>query len=888
MTWRRVLSILAILHVLFAGLGVLTGFLLSRDIPSVSQLDVFSLPQVTVLLDRDGEALESFGTERRIPVPLSEMSPLYLKAVVATEDPRFSDHFGVDPIAVARAVVSTVRSLDLGVEGASTITMQLARDQFLHKRKTIWRKLQEVVLATQIEKHYSKQEILELYCNRIYLGHGRFGVEAATRLYFDKRTSEVTLAEAALLAGLAQRPEALSPLRHPERALRRRDHVLRRMVIEGVISAREAEAALATPIETSKRVQDRSFAPHYIEEVRRWLIGRYGETGLYEEGMVVRTTLDRHLQTAAERAVRFGLDLYGRRHREIPLGEPLPEGKTVESFHSPAWTGGLRVDDFVPAVVMSVAPDGSAARLRVGGARFDVDADAIAWTGRKEIGTVLQAGTVVPVRILEVTSQGAAKRVELASAPTAEAALVALDVSTGEVLALVGGSDFEKSEFNLAVQGKRQAGSAFKPFVFAAALEQGFLPNQLIYDAPTVVVEPGAPEPYQPENYERDYVGYITLRHALEHSRNLATLRLLDAIGYDPAIDVARRLGIGSTLRAFPSLSLGAFECRLIDLVAAYGSFPNGGVLVKPLFVEEVSHREQQVLYRMQPEVREVVSAEVAAMMTSLLEGVVVRGTGQSARALRRPMGGKTGTTDDFTNAWFVGFTPSLAVGVWVGRSETAISLGRGETGARAALPIWIRFFEEGLGLPTSADPAEDFVRTPGMTRTLVDARTGLRANESGACGPALLETFPAGREPRRWCDAQAWARTTLPYPLQVFPIDQNLRLVAPPREMARIVVRAQGRIAVDPRRHVVRFDWPRAKDEVLRGEIALPWSDDDWIRYLDAETFERAAFRVERTPEGEGSAAGVRMGADGYPAEILEANRSGTVRGLFVPDDPR
>ncbi|NJN64174.1 MAG: hypothetical protein HC882_04375, partial [Acidobacteria bacterium] len=250
---RKALAALALLHVVFAGGGVVTGYLVSRDIPSVAHLDVFSLPQVTVLLDRDGDPLETFGTQRRIPIALSEMSPLYLRAVVATEDPRFSSHFGVDPIAVARALFATVRSLDLGVEGASTITMQLARDQFLHRRKTIWRKVQEAVLATQIEKHYSKQEILELYCNRIYLGHGRYGIEAAAQFYFDKHANALTLSEAAMLAGLAQRPEALSPVRHPDRAQRRRDHVLKRMVIEGVIEDREADAALASPLQVSDR-----------------------------------------------------------------------------------------------------------------------------------------------------------------------------------------------------------------------------------------------------------------------------------------------------------------------------------------------------------------------------------------------------------------------------------------------------------------------------------------------------------------------------------------------------------------------------------------------------------------------------------------------------------
>ncbi|NJN64956.1 MAG: hypothetical protein HC882_08830 [Acidobacteria bacterium] len=303
------------------------------------------------------------------------------------------------------------------------------------------------------------------------------------------------------------------------------------------------------------------------------MLERYGEDGLYEQGLVVRTTLDRGLQGAAERAVRFGLDLYGRRHREIPAGTPLPEGKTTESYRSPAWSGAFRVDDIVPALVHAVDRSSNSAMVRIGGSRIPIGPDAIGWTGRASLADVLRPDAIYPVRVMEVTSQGAVTRIELASDPTAEAALVAIDITTGDVRALVGGSDFDRSEFNLAVQAKRQAGSAFKPFVFAAALERGVLPTQLIYDAPTVIVEAGAPEPYQPENYERDYEGFVTLRHALEHSRNIATLRVLDAIGYDPAVDVARRLGIASDLKPYPSLSLGAFEVRLLDLVSATPRF---------------------------------------------------------------------------------------------------------------------------------------------------------------------------------------------------------------------------------------------------------------------------------------------------------------------------
>lgn len=907
---RRQWIVLGMVHAVFLLGGIAAGAVLSRDLPGIGQLDVLSLPQVTVLTDRDGDPLESFGTQRRQPIPLSSMSPWYLQAVVATEDPRFESHFGVDPIAVARAVLVTVRTMDLGVEGASTITMQLARDQFLHKRKTIWRKVQEAVLATQIEKLYSKEEILALYCNRIYLGHGRYGIEAAAQLYFDKPASELNLPEAALLAGLSQRPEALTPFRHPERAKRRRDHVLRRMVIEGVLDAETARAAIEAPLGHVDRRPEAPMAPHFVEDVRRWLLDEFGEDGLYERGLQVETTLDTTLQLAAERAVALGLHLYGQRHRQIPEGRPLPEGQTAATFESPKWARPLAVDDIVPAVVLDPAMDDEAvARLRIDESEVLLDEGGLTWTRKDRPDEILEEDTIVSLRILELDENGEPSEVELASAPSANAALVALDVNTGEVLALVGGRDFEESEYDLALQARRQAGSAFKPVIFASALENGFLPSQRIPDVPTVVVDAGSPEPYQPENYERNYEGYTTLRHALEHSRNIPTLRLLDAIGYDPAVELARRLGIATDLKAFPSLSLGAFEVKLIDLVAAYGAFANGGVLVEPSLVRSVRHREEQLLYEATPETEEVLAPEVAAMVTSLLEGTILRGTGRAARILRRPMGGKTGTTDEFSDAWFVGFTPSIAVGVWVGHAESNRSLGRSETGARAALPIWIRFFEEGLGPPSPESPAEDFLRPPGLVRVLVDPETGLRAGARDVCGDPILEVFPQDREPQERCRARDARRLQLPYPLQRFPIDPDGRLLASPRDVAPLVATADGRLDVTPGGRALSYTWERRREPTLSGSIDLDWSLDEWQRYLfllplareeeslriDARKSFLRDLRADLEAAGEEMKepeklvpARLRDGVDGMPARIIEANRSGRVREFVVPDDPR
>jgi penicillin-binding protein 1A len=898
---RRLVSVLLALHVATALAGVGVALLLSRDMPGIDNLDLQSLPQVTVLQDRDGEFLHSFAKQRRIPVPLNEVSPWFLKAIIATEDPRFERHFGVDPIAVGRAVWSTLRTLDYGREGASTITMQLARDQFLHRRKTIWRKIQEALLATQIEKHYTKEEILALYCNRIYLGRGRYGVEAAARHLFGKSSEDLALHEAALLAGLPQAPERLSPLKSPQRARARRNHVLRRMAIEGVIPQAQAEEAMKAPLGHVEPVPRRPFAPYFVEEVRRWLLDEFGEEALYQEGLVVRTTVDRRLQAAAERAVAHGLELYGRRHEQLPSGAPLPDDVAPAEYEDPAWSVALQPDDIVPALVLGTDEDAATARVRIGDAELTLDRKAIAWTGQRNPARLVEPDTLVPVRVTAVDEHAAPTAVELASSPSPEAALVAMDVATGEILALVGGKDFELSEFDRAMQAYRQAGSAFKPFIFAAALEMGFLPNQPIPDVPTVVVDAGTEGPYQPENYERDYEGFVTMRHALEHSRNIATLRLLDAVGYDPAVEIARRLGIASSLRAYPSLSLGAFEVRLVDLVAAYASFANGGVLVAPQLVRQVRHPEQQELYTPTRDAREVLSPEVAAMMTGMLEGVVLRGTGQQARALRRPVGGKTGTTDDYTNAWFVGFTPSIALGVWVGHDQNSESLGRGESGARAALPIWVRFFAEGLGMPTPENPAEEFVRPPNVHRTLVDRKTGLRSGGGDVCGEALLELFPLGRGPQRWCTARDQLRARLPYPLQAYPIDSGGRLTIPPRELAQMVAAVPDRLTPVSGGRALHFAWNEGRKNEQVGTILLDWERSDWEAYLAAfpiavedarlREFEREEFVAEYDDEEidveTAMPAGLRDGADGFPAFVLPANRSGEVRDFDYPDDP-
>ncbi|MBP7147205.1 MAG: PBP1A family penicillin-binding protein [Acidobacteria bacterium] len=861
-------------HLVAAGGGATTARVLSNELPDIENLDLLDLPRTTRLLDRNGEVLHSFAEQRRTPVALNKISPWFLKAIIATEDPRFFQHFGIDLQAIARAGVRTITTGRWGVEGGSTITQQLARDWFLHPEKTLTRKLREAYLAMLIERRYSKQEILELYVNRIYMGHGRYGIEDAAQYFFGRAAADLTLSQAALLAGLPQRPEGLSPARYPDRALARRNHVLDRMVTEGLIDAKTAAQAKKAPLGIVKELPRPLSAPYFVEEVRRWVLKQFGEEALYRDGLVVHTTLDPKLQRAAERAVQAGLEAHGRRRRDLPAARPLPEGTDAESYYDPSWHDVPRAGDILAAVVL--ASDRERAVLRVAQQRLAFGARELAWTGITKIDRALPARTIVPIRVVEASPGGEIRRAELAAETDANAALLALDARTGQVLALVGGKDFGASEFDRAMQAKRQAGSAFKPFIYAAALGQGFLPGQLLLDVPTVWIEPGLPQPYQPENYDRTYEGLVTLRHALEHSRNIPTIRLLDALGYGPAVEIAQRMGVSDDLKPYPSLGLGAFEVRLVDLVAAYGAFANGGVLVSPVLVTSVDGTQQETMWKSETGTREVLDPGIAAMMVSLMQGVVQRGTARSALSLGRPVAGKTGTTDSYTDAWFVGFTPSLVVGVWIGHDQPK-TLGRGETGTSAALPIWIDTLREGL----AGEPAEEFALPPGLEQVDVDLPTGLRPGSLPGCQNVIRETIPEGREPLRECGYRDQLREQLPYPLQRYPIRSDGALMIPAVEAARLAAQSPDSFLVGSAGHSLRYSWVRGKDEdgspeFAGGMIPLAWGEAEWRTFLRQLPLATEDARLVE-----------RRGVDGWPAEVLPINRSGTVQPIPVPEDP-
>jgi penicillin-binding protein 1A len=833
--------VLVALAALSAALGAVMGIVLKSDLPDVGALESYTPPLNTRVVARDGTVIASYGEQKRILLSHEEIPEVFREAVVAVEDSAFWDHGGIDFRGILRAAWHDIRTRSLE-QGASTITQQLSRNLFLRSEKTVRRKIQEMILALEIERRYTKEEILRMYVNQVYMGHGRYGLEAASQFYFGRSARTLDLADAALLAGILQRPEALSPFRNPEAALRRRSHVLRRMTEIGVITREEATEVGETPLALATARDTASDSPYFVEWVRRWLQERFGDDMLYREGLYVRTTLDPELQALATRAVDEGLRRLDKRQGWRGPVDRLTEEVDLETVAREAWSRGVVAGEVTDGVVVSV--DGSTARVRAGPIVARLDAGSIEWTGKKAPSSLFRAGDVVRVRILP--DSGDPPRALLEQEPAAQAALLAVDPATGEVLAHVGGSDFRRSEFDRAFQARRQAGSAFKPILYAAALDTGVPPTRTYHDGPTVFLEPGTWTAYQPENYGEKYLGEVTVRTALEKSLNIASVKLLHDVGYEPVIQMARRLGIESELRPYPSLALGAFEVGLAEITSAYGALANQGVWVAPHHVRVVTDRYRSTLYETRPEVREALRPETAYLMNRLLEGVITDGTGTAAASLGRVVAGKTGTTDDFTDAWFVGYTPDLVVGVWVG-FDVKRSLGSRETGAQAALPIWMAFMEGAL----AERPDREFPRPPAVIDVAVDRMTGLRANDLAGCRDVLVESFVDGTEPTRRCVAAEHARHLLPYPLQRFPLDDDGALLAPPAELERL-------LALLP---TARLSLSGTLLEAFTGEGAVLFP----VQPVPAPPEPEIPEEVDRS---------TWFGADGIPAEVILLER--------------
>jgi len=689
---------LAFLLLCSIAVGAASGllFVYDSDLPEIRALETYRPNVVTEIYADDGQMVGSFALQRRILMTYEQCPKVLFNAVVSIEDQHFDDHWGIDFPRIAGAAY---RNLLKGrkAEGASTITMQLAGNLFLDRSdRSFRRKMQEMLLSLQIERRYTKPQIFTMYANQVYLAHGNYGFAAAAQFYFGKPVTDLKLQEAALLAGMIRGP-IYSPLNDPQRALARRNLVLHRMQEEGKISPVEEAAARKTPLGLHVQYPRNDLAPYFFEEIRKYLEATYGTEAVHERGLRVYTTLNIAMQKAANQAIRDGLHTYDRRHGwRDGLPNILKDNLgTLESFEDDDWRRPIEKGSYVTGLVVAV--DEKYATIKIGTYRAVISASDFAWTGRKKPSELLKVGDLAQFSIQELRESTA--RVQLEQQPSPQAAMVAIDNPTGEIKALVGGYSFEDSKFNRATQAYRQVGSSFKIYVYADALEKGSTPFDTILDAPFTAISGG--QPYSPRNYDEKFEGTITLRRALAGSRNVPAVKLAEKVGINSVVETAKRFGITTSLPPYLPLALGSADMKLMEHVSAFTVFPDDGIRIDPHMIRRVTSYDGALLEEARPSIHEVVSPEVARTMTAMLEEVVQFGTGIEAKALKRPAAGKTGTTQDYTDAWFVGFTPQVTAGVWVGFDDKQISLGKKETGARAALPIWLEFMQNGLaGMP--------------------------------------------------------------------------------------------------------------------------------------------------------------------------------------------
>ena len=691
MTFRRYFgSVLFVaLLVLSITLGATGGvlFVYNTELPQVESLEDYRPNVITEVYGDDGQVIGSFALERRIIIETEQIPQVFKDAIISVEDQNFYGHWGLDFYGISRAALKNILAGRV-VEGGSTITQVLSENLFLTHERLWALKIKEAMLSIQIERRYTKDEILTLYCNQIYLGHGMYGVAAATEYYFGKNVQDLTIEEAALLAALPRSPTRYSPLNSPERALMRRNYAIDRMVAESKIGVDEGEQAKQRPIRLNPARRPDELAPYFVEELRQYLEETYGTYAVHEGGLRVYSTLNAKMQRAAQESLRQGLREYDKRHgwRDPPTNLVANGIDDLENYALEEWKQPLRSGDLVPGIVLEVGS--RTATVRVSEYRDEITLDDIRWTGRRSPGDVFSRGDIVTFMVQSVNPREKTIELSLDQLPEVQGALLAIDHRTGEVKAMVGGYDFEQSEFNRATQARRQTGSAFKPLLYTAALDYGMRPDQTIEDAPVDF------DGYSPTNYEGDYQGTISLRQALARSRNVPAVRILNEIGFDTLVPMIARFGISSVIEPYLPVALGATDITLIELTSAYSTFPNGGVRVQPRLINRVTDYDGDILEEDFPQPHDVIPADLALQMVDLLGEVVRSGTATRAQSLGRPVGGKTGTTDNYTDAWFLGFTPSLTAGVWVG-FDPKVTLGHGETGGGVALPIWISFMEQ-------------------------------------------------------------------------------------------------------------------------------------------------------------------------------------------------
>jgi penicillin-binding protein 1A len=710
----------AVLFLLAVITGSLAGLVLvySVDLPQINDLERYRPSTTTDLYDRNDRIIGSFALQRRVVVNYDDFAPVLRQAVISIEDKSFESHWGINVLRIAGALIHDLRSHGRA-QGASTLTMQLARNLFLSSERTATRKLQEAYLAIQIERAFTKQQIFTLYGNQIYLGSGMYGFEAASEFYFSKHAKDLTLTEAALLAGLPKGPVAYSPILNPEKALRRRNLVISEMESDGVITHQQAATAREAPLGLKIAQPDATIAPWFQEEVRRELEKRFGTDEVHEDGLRVETTLDLNLQQTANRAVADGLAAYERRHGwKGRLENVLTSGQPIAQYRHPDWALATGPGDYVHALVTDVTAQ--EIRARIGDNEVVILPADWQWTGYRSAIALVKQGDVIYVHLID-TLVGTARRATLEQDSGAQGSLFAMDNTSGDVLAMVGGRDFALSQFNRATQAERQTGSSFKPYVYAAAVEEGARATDIIVDAPTSFGS------YTPHNYENDFKGAMTLTSAFAESRNIPAVKLAARVGIRKVIDMVHRFGVTADIPPYLPIALGAAGITLEQQVDSYSVFPNDGIRVTPRLIRKVSNYDGITLWQDRPEINQVIRPQTARTMMTLLRAVTEHGTGAAVAELKHPLGGKTGTTSDFTDAWFIGFSPSVTCGVWVGY-DSRESLGEKETGARAALPLWMDFMRAAI----AGKDDEEFIADQD------DSMDQALAEPGGKSGPGL------------------------------------------------------------------------------------------------------------------------------------------------------
>ena len=733
--------------------GLTVGGLLwhfSKDLPALDQLGTYQPSLVTQVYSVDQKLIGQFFIERRILTTGANIPEQLRRAVIAVEDVRFFEHPGLDYIGMLRAAWTNVRR-GSKVEGASTITQQLARSLFLSSERTFDRKVRELILAYKMELVLTKDQILELYLNQIYFGQGAYGVATAAQTYFGKELSALTVGESAFLAGLPKSPNHYSPFKAYDRAKKRQEHVLARMEEAKFLTPTEREQA-AAEILNFRRPGVEQAAPYFVEYIRQLLVAKYGEETVYKGGLKVYTTLNMEMQKAAEAAFATGLRELDKRQgwrgplRTVDVTAPSPSPVAAEADLI------LKVGDYREGFVTRVGKDHFL--VQVGSLVTKLAFDDMAWTKRRLTGPdlakdvvvnqnlkqVLKPGDVIEVKVKKLDRDTV--HVQMEQTPLIEGGLIALEPGKGAIRAMVGGYDFGRSEYNRAVQAHRQPGSAFKPIIYATAMNQGMSPGSVILDAPVVYEQEQDEKTWKPENYGRKIHGMVSLRDALAHSHNLATVRLLDKVGVKSVIEFAKTVGITSPLAADLSLGLGSSSVGLMELTSVYSVFLNQGNRAEPHGILSVKDSAGQVLELAELQAIPVISKETAYLITNMMEDVVQKGTAQAAKGMGRPVAGKTGTTDEFINAWFIGGAPNLVAGIYVGFDDRR-SLGETESGAHAALPIWINFMQAAFKpLPVVA-----FTIPEGVTFVKVDPSTGLLEDEQEGQA-STVELFTKGSEP--------------------------------------------------------------------------------------------------------------------------------------------